>query len=86
MSIKDLVKSCVVVYICVLLLGFVWIEAGAEEWKVEVIGFDFEAAEVLLADEDGFVWSCPFGESNWAIGEEYVLVLEDGEEPQIVEP
>lgn len=86
MSVKDLIKSCVVVYVCVLLLGFVWAEAGAEHWIVEVVDFDFETAEVLLQDEDGFVWSCPFGKFNWTIGEEYILVLEDGEEPQIVEP
>lgn len=86
MSVKDLVKSCVVVYVCILLLGFVWAKAGAEEWTVFVTDFDFEHAEVVLQDEDGFIWTCPFGQSNWTIGEEYVLILKDGEEPQIVEP
>ena len=85
MSIKDLVKSCIVMYIVVLMLGFVWAEAGAEEYTVFVVDFDFEHAEVILQDEDGFTWLCPFGECNWAIGEEYVLVLEDNAEPQITE-
>ncbi len=86
MSVKDLVKSCIVAYICVLLLGFVWAEAGAEEYTVFVVDFDFENAEVVLQDEDGFIWTCPFGQSGWTLGEEYVLVLEENQGPQIVEP
>ena len=31
--------------------------------------------EVLLEDEDGYVWTCPFGENSWAIGDEYQLVI-----------
>lgn len=77
----------ITVYLFVLILGFVWMASGhAEEWTVKVVDFDFATAEVLLQDEDGFIWSCPFGEHDWVIDQEYVLVLEDGVNPQIVEP
>ena len=77
----------VAVYVFVLILGFVWMASGhAEEWTVKVVDFDFATAEVLLQDEDGFIWSCPFGEHDWVLGEEYVLILEEGVNPQIVEP
>lgn len=51
--------------------------AFAEEtqWPVWVIGFDFENGKVVLEDEDGFIWTCPFGESDWAIREEYILLI-----------
>jgi hypothetical protein len=53
--------------------------AAAEEIRtIFVVGFDFRTAEVILEDEDGFLWLCPFGENSWAIGEEYQLVI-DGE-------
>lgn len=75
----------VVFYVFVMVLT--WMALGnADEWRLEVIGFDFETAETLLEDEDGYVWTCPFGERDWVLGEEYILVLADGEEPQIVEP
>lgn len=74
----------VTVYLFILILGFVWMASGhADEWMVKVCGFDFQTAEVLLEDEDGYVWTCPFGEHDWAVGQEYVLVLEDGVNPQI---
>lgn len=59
---------------------FVTLPAFAEEeihWSVWVIGFDFETAEVILEDEDGFLWSCPFGKSSWTLGDEYILVLSE---------
>lgn len=59
--------------------------AVAESWTVFVIGFDFANSEVILEDEDGFQWTCPFGESDWTLGEEYILVLEEGEDPEIWE-
>lgn len=75
----------VVFYIFVMVLT--WMAIGnAEERSLEVIGFDFETSEVLLEDEDGYVWTCPFGKNEWTLGDEYILVLADGEEPQIVEP
>ena len=85
MTKREMTLCCVMTYIMVLLLGFVWLTAGAEEWSVVVVDFDFETANVLLEDEDGFVWTCPFGEHSWAIGEEYILVLEENEEPEIKE-
>lgn len=52
--------------------------AAAETWTVVVIDFDFASGEVVLEDEDGYQWTCPFGEHSWTLGEEYRLVLEDG--------
>ena len=38
--------------------------AAAEEIRtLFVIGFDLNTAEVLLKDEDGFIWTCPFGKT-----------------------
>lgn len=59
--------------------------AVAESWTVFVVGFDFTTAEVILEDEDGYQWTCPFGESDWTLGEEYILVLEEGQNPEIWE-
>ena len=60
--------------------------AFAEETRrLEVVGFDFASGEVVLEDEDGFVWSCPFGTEDWAIGEEYLLILSDDGSEEIVE-
>ena len=74
----------VVFYVFVMVLT--WMALGnADEWRLEVIGFDFETAKTLLEDEDGYVWTCPFGEHDWVLGDEYILVLEDGAEPQIIE-
>lgn len=83
MKFVDLVKSSIVVFLSVVILWFTG--AQAEELRrVEVIGFDFAAAEVLLQDEDGYVWTCPFGENSWAVGEEYLLVI-DGENVDVEE-
>ena len=80
----DTLKEAIIAYICVIIMGLAWWSAGhADEWMVKVCGFDFQTAEVLLEDEDGFIWTCPFGEHDWAVGQEYVLVLEDGVNPQI---
>lgn len=80
----DTLKEAIIAYICVIIMGLAWWSAGhADEWMVKVCGFDFKTAEVLLEDEDGFIWTCPFGEHDWAVGQEYVLVLEDGVNPQI---
>ena len=55
--------------------------AVAESWTVFVVGFDFTTAEVILEDEDGFQWTCPFGEHDWELGQEFELVLsEEGAE------
>lgn len=70
----------VVFYIFVIVLTWMALGgASADEWKLEVIGFDFATAEVLLQDEDGYVWTCPFGENDWELGQEYILILEDGQ-------
>ena len=80
MSIIDTLKSGIAVLVAVVLLWFVGATgAHAEEVRrLEVVGFDFATAEVLLQDEDGFIWTCPFGENSWSVGEEYVLII-DGE-------
>ncbi len=49
--------------------------AAAESWTIVVVGFDFANAEVILEDEDGYQWTCPFGKNNWTLGEEYQLVF-----------
>lgn len=68
-------KLIAVLFVLILILS----SAAAEEIRtIFVVGFDFSTAEVLLEDEDGFVWLCPFGENNWVLGEEYQLVI-DGE-------
>lgn len=50
-------------------------EEATETRRIEVVDFDFYSAEVVLEDEDGYQWTCPFGPFNWAIGEEYVLEI-----------
>lgn len=55
--------------------------AIAESWTVVVVGFDLANGQVVLEDEDGYLWNCPLGESDWSIGEEYQLVFtEEGAE------
>lgn len=79
-------KCYIAFFFCVCLLT--WMALGgadADSWKVEVVDFDFETAEVILQDEDGFIWTCPFGTNSWELGQEYVLILEEGVEPQIFE-
>ena len=67
----------------ILVLIMMITSAAAEEIRtIFVIGFDFSTAEVLLEDEDGFIWTCPFGTNNWSLGEEYQLVI-DGESIEI---
>ena len=69
-------KKVIAILLMILLLIST---AAAESWTVFVVGFDFLNAEVILEDEDGFQWICPFGESNWELGEEYQLIFtEDG--------
>lgn len=81
MTAKQFILAMVATYVAFFMAFVITSPSFAEEWKVEVVGFDFEKAEVLLKDEDGYIWICPFGESDWAIGEEYTLVLsEDGNE------
>ena len=82
-------KVVVGAIIFAILLGVVVLPlhgAMADETRrVEVINFDFEKEEVLFEDEDGFIWRCPFGKFDWAIGEEYKLYLPDIGEPEIRE-
>lgn len=67
----------------VLVLIMMLTSAAAEEIRtIFVIGFDFSTAEVLLEDEDGFIWTCPFGKNSWELGEEYQLIIE-GEQIEI---
>lgn len=70
---------------CGMILLFSIYMATAEERTVFVKDFDFATSEVILVDEDGFSWTCPIGTHSWILGEEYVLVLEAGEEPAIAE-
>lgn len=70
-------KALAILLMFVLLVS----TAVAESWTVFVVGFDFTTAEVILEDEDGFQWTCPFGEHDWYLGEEYQLVFtENGAE------
>ena len=70
-------KALAILLTIVLLIS----TAVAENWTVFVVGFDFTTAEVILEDEDGFQWTCPFGEHDWYLGEEYQLILtEEGAE------
>lgn len=64
-------KALAILLMVVLLVS----TAVAESWTVFVVGFDFATSEVILEDEDGFQWTCPFGENNWALGEEYQLAF-----------
>lgn len=65
--------------VMMLVLVLIVSSAFAEEIRtLFVVGFDFSSAEVLLEDEDGYIWLCPFGKNSWSLGEEYKLVI-DGE-------
>lgn len=60
--------------------------ALADEVRVvTVTDFDFETANVVLEDEDGYIWICPFGQNNWSIGDQYYLFLPEVGEPEIFE-
>lgn len=83
MNILDTIKSCAAVIAAVVALWFAG--AQAEESRCAwVIGFDFASGEVLLEDNCGFVWSCPFGKHDWCIGDMYSLFI-DGEQIEIEE-
>lgn len=78
MELGKMVLAAVVAVIMFVGAFVVTLPAFAEETRtIFVIGFDFASAEVILEDEDGFLWSCPFGENSWTLGEEYVLVLSE---------
>lgn len=65
-------KLFAMMLVLVLMIG----TSAAEEIRtLFVVGFDFSTAEVLLEDEDGFIWTCPFGKNSWALGEEYQLII-----------
>lgn len=66
-------KALAILLTVVLLIN----TAVAESWTVFVVGFDFTTAEVILEDEDGFQWVCPFGENSWELGQEFELVLSE---------
>ena len=76
MSFFDTVKAALAVLAATVIMWFAG--AQAEEIRhVEVFDFDFAVAEVILRDEDGFTWSCPFGKYDWAIGDEYLLIIDN---------
>lgn len=76
-------RTITTIIVCALIvavvLGTLHGVARAEERRVEVVDFDFFSAEVVFEDEDGFLWTCPFGKFGWSIGEEYVLILSETE-------
>ena len=80
-------KMAVVAAAAMLILFSVALASGhAEELRrVEVVDFDFFTAEVVLMDEDGYIWTCPFGTNSWSLGEEYELYLPDEGQPEIRE-
>lgn len=80
MNFAQMIVAALVVMIVFVGAFVVTAPAFAEETRtVFVVGFDFATAEVILEDEDGFLWSCPFGENSWAFGDEYQLVISDGQ-------
>ena len=80
----ETLKNTIIALICCFVPCFTFVVTGhSEEWTVFVTNFDFEHGLVELTDEDGYIWTCLFGEHDWSLGEEYVLVLEDGVNPRI---
>lgn len=78
MGVGKMIMAALVAMIMFIGAFVVTASAFAEEIRtVFVVGFDFTTAEVILEDEDGFLWSCPFGENSWALGDEYILVLSE---------
>lgn len=77
MTFRQMLVAAMVAVVLFVGAWFITLPAFAEEelWPVCVVGFDFENAEVILEDEDGFLWSCPFGENSWTLGDEYQLVF-----------
>ena len=85
MSTKELVKSCILFFVCIWILWFAGAQAD-EIRRVEVVEISLHPDLIVLEDEDGYIWTCPIGEHSWSIGEEYVLLLPDDGEPAIFEP
>lgn len=79
----DIGKMAAIVLIGIFVMGAAAGCYAEEIRRVEVVDFDFRTAEVILQDEDGYIWACPFGENSWALGEEYELYLPDEGESEI---
>ena len=77
--------ALIVATVAVFMAAFAFLPpAFADEYRrLEVIDFNFETAEVILMDEDGYTWLCPFGEHSWELGEEYTLFIPNEGEPEI---
>lgn len=82
----QILACCFITAIIMFIAVMVTSPAFAEKIRrVEVVDFDFETSEVIFEDEDGFLWTCPFGEFNWTLGEEYTLFLSENGEINIKE-
>lgn len=78
MGFGKMVLAAVVAVVMFVGAWFITLPAFAEETRtIFVVSLDFENAEVILEDEDGFLWSCPFGKNSWTLGDEYILVLSE---------
>lgn len=60
-------KKIIIFLMALMLFG------PANEYLLTVSDFDFLNALVLLEDEQGNIWTCPFGENDWNLGENYIL-------------
>ena len=77
-----LVGICTLV-VATLFAMFIFAPAvKAEEVRtVFVTGFRLDISCFEVTDEDGFCWRFELGEHDYALGDEYMLILEEGEEP-----
>ena len=68
----------------VLLVGAAAAGKAEEARKLEVIYFDFEHGEVVLVDNEGEAYACPFGTYSWELGENFTLILHENGEAEII--
>jgi len=61
------------VAIVIGMIAYIPAACAEQPWEVVVTGFNFKTAEVELTGAEGQIWLCPFGTSDWAVGEEYLL-------------
>ncbi len=86
MNFKELCFATVIIFIIMFLVVVLTSPAFADEVRIiTVIDFDFETADVVFEDEDGYIWLCSFGQNEWAVGEQYYLFLPEDGEPKIFE-
>lgn len=81
----ETLKKCLVMYICVIILGLVWMSVGHAELypRVAVVtNINYESDIVVFTDSVGFDWEYE-GVEDWCIDDVAALQLDDQGTPSI---